>query len=463
MTQTLAAAIVLAAGEGKRMRSATPKVLHEVVGRSLLGHVLAAVDHLKAARTLVVVGHGREAVTAALPEGVEAVVQDEQWGTGHAVQVVLEAVPALTGPVLVLYGDCPLLTPETLRQLVNASGSGPAAMLTAHQPDPTGYGRVIRDQTGAVRGIVEERDATEEQRSLTETNPGVYIFDAASLREALADLTPDNSQGELYLTDVIASYVAKGDAVATVVADAAEVAGVNDRAQLAAAGASLRERTLLRAMQDGATIVDPTTTWVDVTVTLEPDSTVLPFTTLHGATSIAAGAVVGPYADLTDTVVGPRATVRASTCVGAEIGEEASVGPYSYLRPGTRLGPRAKAGGFVEMKNAELGEGTKVPHLSYVGDARIGRDVNVSAGAITANYDGVHKSVTTIGDNAFIGSDSLLVAPVTVGDDAYVAGGSTITDDVPPGALGVGRGRQRNVEGWVARRRKRQSDEGTAQ
>ena len=450
---TLDAVVVLAAGEGTRMRSAVPKVLHEVAGRSLLGHVLAAVGPLGARRTLVVVGAGREAVTASLPPGAQAVVQEEQRGTGHAVRTALDAAPDVTGTVLVLYGDMPLLTTETLRSVAAAP-----TVLTARLADPTGYGRILRGADGRVTGVVEERDATPEQRAIDEVNAGVYAFEAASLREALSTLGTGNAQGEEYLTDVVGSLDLRA-----VEGDPQEVAGVNDRAQLAAAGAVLRDRVVRAAQLAGVTVTDPLSTWVDVTVTLEPDAVVEPFTILRGTTRVESGAVVGPYSRLVDTTVGAGATVLSSTCTGAEIGPQANVGPYSYLRPGTRLGRRAKAGGFVEMKNAVVGDGSKVPHLSYVGDTTIGTGSNVGAGTITVNYDGVEKHRTTIGDDVRIGSDTMLVAPVTIGDTAYTAAGSVITQDVPPGSLGVGRARQRNVDGWVARRRGTDDDGGAAE
>ena len=443
-----AAVVVLAAGEGKRMRSATPKVLHSVCGRTLLGHVLAAVEPLGAGRVLVVVGHGREEVVAALPPYATAVVQSEQRGTGHAVRVALEAAPDVDGDVLVVCGDMPLLTTGTLVRLRDAHDGG-VTLLSARVPDPAGYGRVVRDDAGRVTGIVEERDATEEQRAVEEVNAGVYLFDAAALRAALGKLSTDNAQGEEYLTDVV-GILGGGTAVTT---DAAETQGVNDRAQLAAAGAALRDRLLNAAMREGVTVVDAATTWVDATVTLAPGATVEPYTMLRGTTSVAAGAVVGPYADLTDTVVETGATVRASTCDGAHVGAGATVGPYSYLRPGAVLGPRAKAGAFVEIKASSVGADSKVPHLSYVGDATIGERSNIGAATVVVNYDGREKHRTVIGDDVRIGSDTMLVAPVEVGDGAYTAAGSVITKDVPAGALGVGRAYQRNVEGWVARRR----------
>jgi bifunctional UDP-N-acetylglucosamine pyrophosphorylase / glucosamine-1-phosphate N-acetyltransferase len=457
--------VVLAAGEGTRMRSTTPKVLHVAAGRTLLASALAATAALEPEQTIVVVGAGRDAVVAHLGElapDAQTVVQEHQRGTGHATRVALDALPDLTGRVLVTYGDMPLLTPGTLAALAGAADGAGAALLTARLADPTGYGRVVRGVGGDVAAIVEHKDATDEQRAIDEVNAGVYVFDVALLRACLQRLSTDNAQGEEYLTDVVGILVADGHQVRAVVAvDPLDVLGVNDRSQLAQAAAVLRRRHLDAAMRAGATVVDPATTVVDLDVVLEPDCVVEPFCVLRGATSVAAGAVVGPYADLTDTTVGAGARVRAATCVGAEIGPDADVGPWTYLRPGTRLARGAKAGAYVEMKNAEVGEDSKVPHLSYVGDATIGRRSNIGAGTIFVNYDGVAKHVTTVGDDVRVGSDNCLVAPVTIEDTAYTAAGSVITKDVPAGALGVGRAQQRNIDGWVARKRPR-SDQPSA-
>ena len=466
-----AAVVVLAAGQGTRMRSALPKVLHEVCGRTLLGHLLHAIAGLDTAQTAVVVGHGRELVEAetltAAPAAV-CVLQEQQNGTGHAVRRALEELPGLTGTVVVVPGDAPLLTTQTLQRLVDAHvESGAAAtLLTARLPNPTGYGRVLRGAAGGVLGIVEQRDASAEQLTIDEVGTSIYAFDAVALRSALARLTTDNAQGEEYLTDVIGIFVGDGlrcDAVVTT--DAAEVGGVNDRAQLAEMGEALRDRVVRGWQQSGVTIVDRLSTWIDVTVQLEPDAVIEPFTLLHGRTKVAAGAVIGPYSQLTDTEVGADASVVAATCIGAVIGANATVGPYTYLRPGTVLGVGAKAGGFVEMKKSTVGDGSKVPHLSYIGDATIGRNVNVGAGTITCNYDGRDKHATHIGDDVFIGSDTMLVAPVTIGEGAFTAAGSAITSDVPAGSLGVGRATQRNIDGWAARRGRRtehgKHDDGT--
>ena len=458
------AVVILAAGEGTRMKSETPKVLHRIGGRSLLGHVLAAVAPLHPRRTLVVIGHGREAVAASLPPGVEPVVQEEQHGTGHAVRVALEHAGSIRPEevVVVVPGDAPLLTTATLDELVSRHVRDQAAvtLLSADFENPTGYGRVVRSASGAVRAVIEERDADAAVRSVREVAVSVYAFSAGPLAAALARLTTDNAQGEEYLTDVVALLAGDGAGVqAYRTGDASETWGVNDRAQLAAAGRRLNDLVLADAMRRGVTVADPLSTWVDVDVELEPDTMLLPGTRLHGRTRVARGAVIGPASVLTDTIVGERATVENSTCRGAEIGPAAEVGPYTFLRPGARLLAGSKAGAYVEIKASVLGEGTKVPHLSYVGNARIGERTNIGAATVFCNYDGQHKHQTTVGDDVRIGSDTMLVAPVEIGDGAYTGAGSVITEDVPAGALGLGRGRQRNVEGWVQRNRGKQEDD----
>ncbi|SDF12497.1 bifunctional UDP-N-acetylglucosamine pyrophosphorylase / Glucosamine-1-phosphate N-acetyltransferase [Blastococcus fimeti] len=458
-TPAVAAVVVLAAGQGTRMRSSTPKVLHTLGGRSLLGHVLAAAGPLSAGTTVVVVGAGRDQVEAHLAEtapGALAVVQEQQLGSGHAAEVALTAVPDLEGSVLVVNGDSPLLTSRTLTALVAAHDAAGSVftVLTAEVDDPTGLGRIVRDGSGAPQAIVEERDATPEQRAIREVNAGVYVADAATLRRVLAGVGTANSQGEQYLTDALAPLVAEGAPTAAVRADDPDdVLGCNDRRELAERRRTLNDRVLDDLMRAGVTVVDPMTTWVDVTATAGPDAVLHPGTQLLGTTTVAPGAVVGPDSTLVDCVVETGATVLRSHCLGAVIGPEATVGPFSYLRPGTRLARGSKVGGFVETKNVEVGEGSKIPHLSYVGDATIGRGSNIGAATVFVNYDGVTKHRTTVGDHARIGSDTMLVAPVTIGDGAYTAAGSVITSDVPPGAMGVARGPQRNVAGWVRRRR----------
>ncbi|MEU9668621.1 bifunctional UDP-N-acetylglucosamine diphosphorylase/glucosamine-1-phosphate N-acetyltransferase GlmU [Streptomyces bobili] len=456
-----AAVVVLAAGEGTRMKSAVPKVLHDICGRSLVGHVLAASRELDPENLVVVVGHAREKVTAHLAEvdpAVRTAVQEEQNGTGHAVRMGLEQLGgAVDGTVVVVCGDTPLLTGATLARLAGThSADGNAVtVLTAEVPDATGYGRIVRDEaSGAVTGIVEHKDASEAQRAIREINSGVFAFDGQLLAKALKQVRTDNSQGEEYLTDVLGILREAGHRVgASVAADHREIAGINNRVQLAQARRILNDRLLTAAMLAGVTVVDPATTWVDVAVTFEQDAVVLPGTQLLGATRLGEGAVVGPNTRLKDTTVGAGARVDNTVADGAEVGPQASVGPYAYLRPGTRLGVKSKVGTYVETKNAVIGEGTKVPHLSYVGDATIGDYSNIGAASVFVNYDGEHKHHTTVGSHCKTGSDNMFVAPVTVGDGAYTAAGSVITKDVPPGSLAVARGQQRNIEGWVARKR----------
>ncbi|MFD5255660.1 bifunctional UDP-N-acetylglucosamine diphosphorylase/glucosamine-1-phosphate N-acetyltransferase GlmU [Streptomyces bobili] len=456
-----AAVVVLAAGEGTRMKSAIPKVLHDICGLSLVGHVLAASRELDPEHLVVVVGHAREKVTAHLAEvdpAVRTAVQEEQNGTGHAVRMGLEQLGGgVDGTVVVVCGDTPLLTGATLAQLAathHADGNA-VTVLTAEVPDATGYGRIVRDEaSGAVTGIVEHKDASEAQRAIREINSGVFAFDGQLLAKALKQVRTDNSQGEEYLTDVLGILREAGHRVgASVAADHREIAGINNRVQLAEARRILNDRLLTAAMLAGVTVVDPATTWVDVAVTFEQDAVVLPGTQLLGATRLAEGAVVGPNTRLKDTTVGAGARVDNTVADGAEVGPQASVGPYAYLRPGTRLGVKSKIGTYVETKNAVIGEGTKVPHLSYVGDATIGEYSNIGAASVFVNYDGEHKHHTTVGSHCKTGSDNMFVAPVTVGDGAYTAAGSVITKDVPPGSLAVARGQQRNIEGWVARKR----------
>jgi bifunctional UDP-N-acetylglucosamine pyrophosphorylase/glucosamine-1-phosphate N-acetyltransferase len=459
-----AAAVVLAAGEGKRMHSALPKVLHPIGGATLLGHAVAAVATLRPEHLAVVVGHGREqvskevtAVGERLGRSVQAAVQDAQLGTGDAVRCGLQVLPAgLTGAVVVTYGDVPLLEPSTLAALLAEHTTADAAvtLLTAELTDPTGYGRVVRDGRGAVREIVEQRDATPEQQAITEINSGVYVFDAAFLGAGLARLTTDNSQGELYLTDLVAAAVGDGRPVRTLAClDMWQVQGVNDGVQLAEVRAELNRRVLRRWMLGGVTVVDPATTWVDVTVRLGRDVVLHPGTQLHGSTTADEGARIGPDTTLTDCTVGAGAVVVRTHGSASSIGPGASVGPFAYLRPGARLGARGKIGTFVEVKNSDIGEGSKVPHLTYVGDATIGEESNIGAASVFVNYDGVRKHRTVVGSHVRTGSDTMFIAPLHVGDGAYTGAGTILREDVPAGALAVSAGSQRIIEGWVEKNR----------
>ncbi|WP_082422271.1 bifunctional UDP-N-acetylglucosamine diphosphorylase/glucosamine-1-phosphate N-acetyltransferase GlmU [Corynebacterium oculi] len=457
------AVVVLAAGAGTRMKSATQKTLHCIGGRSLLSHSLHAAAAIQPEHLVAVVGHQREQVSPAaeaiaqeLGRPVVQAVQEEQKGTGHAVQCALSAIPDFQGTVIVTNGDVPLLRPETLRRLHEAHTQSPTAVtvLTLELEDPTGYGRIVRNEEGQVTSIVEQKDASDAERAIREVNSGVFAFDSDVLRYGLAHLDSDNAQGELYLTDVLGIAREEGHTVRAHLADdARELAGVNDRVQLAAAGQELNRRTVEAAMRGGVTVIDPATTRIDVTVTLGQDITIEPGTQLRGTTSVGDGALIGPDSTLIDVSVGRDASVVRTHALSSTIGEGATVGPFTYLRPGTRLGEEGKLGGFVETKNATIGRGSKVPHLTYVGDATIGEQSNIGASSVFVNYDGVEKHHTVVGDHVRTGSDTMFIAPVTVGDGVYSGAGTVIKEDVPAGALVVSGGRQRNIEGWVERKR----------
>jgi bifunctional UDP-N-acetylglucosamine pyrophosphorylase/glucosamine-1-phosphate N-acetyltransferase len=440
------------------MKSATPKVLHSVAGRSLLEHVVYAVSQLNPSEVRIVVGSGREAVEAHITQiapKATTVFQEQRNGTGHAAQLAL-AGSTPNGTVLILAGDTPMLTGDSLAQFVaaHAAGNFAASVLTAEHPEPTGYGRIIRDGNDELLRIVEEKDATEDEKFIFEINSGVYAFDGEKLAASIGKLTNANAQGELYLTDVIGILKSAGESVAAImIDDFTETLGVNDRVQLAESAAMLRDRINEHWMREGVTIIDPTTTWIDSTVEISNDVTIHPGTSLFGSTKVATGAVIGPRTTLSDCVVKEGASVLESIATQTVIGEGATVGPFTYLRAGTQLGDAAKAGAFVEIKNTTIGTGSKVPHLSYVGDATIGEGSNIGAATIFVNYDGVEKHHTTVGNHVRIGSDTMLVAPVNIGDGAYTAAGSVISEDVPAGALGIGRAIQKNVIGWVMRKR----------
>ncbi|MEX1005270.1 MAG: bifunctional UDP-N-acetylglucosamine diphosphorylase/glucosamine-1-phosphate N-acetyltransferase GlmU [Acidimicrobiia bacterium] len=448
-------AVVLAAGEGTRMRSTLPKVLHPVAGRPMLAWVLEAVMETKPERTLVVVGHGADEVVAALPDGVEHCVQTERLGTGHAASVALDHLGGLmagTG-ILVLPGDTPLIDGSTLTNLLDAHQQGEAtvSLLSTVVDDPSGYGRIIRNDRGTVSAIVEQSDASAGELEIGEINAGMYVFDAAAMRRGLETITPENAQGEYYLPDLVAYSAGRGETVLAVRAQPDQVSGVNTHLHLASAAAVLRTRLVEHWMQSGVRMIDPSTVYLDADVRIEPGALIYPGVHLEAGTVIGADAVVGPDVFASSSVVEAGARVWYSVLRDAIVGNDCEVGPYASLRPGTVLHPNSKVGTFVETKNTVLGEGSKVPHLSYMGDASIGTGSNIGAGSITCNYDGFAKHRTVIGDGVFVGSDTMLVAPVTIGDGAMTAAGSTITDDVEPGALGVARGRQRNVPDFVRR------------
>ncbi|MCP9271920.1 bifunctional UDP-N-acetylglucosamine diphosphorylase/glucosamine-1-phosphate N-acetyltransferase GlmU [Mycolicibacterium arenosum] len=463
-SRTDTAVVVLAAGAGTRMRSDLNKVLHPLAGRSMLAHALHAIAKLSPQHLVVVVGSDRERVGAAVADladdlgrPIDVAVQDRPRGTGHAVASALPSLPAdFAGTVVVTTADVPLLDADTLAELISRHGAAGASatVLTTTVPDPTGYGRILRTQDAEVIGIVEQADATDSQRAIREVNGGVYAFDVTALRSALGRLKSDNAQGELYLTDAIS--IIRGDrgiVRAHHVDDSALVAGVNDRVQLAELGAELNRRIVATHQRSGVTVIDPATTWIDVDVTIGRDTVVHPGTQLLKATAIGAACTIGPDTTLTTMEVGDRASVIRTHGELSVIGDDASVGPFTYLRPGTHLGADGKLGAFVETKNATIGTGTKVPHLTYVGDADIGEHSNIGASSVFVNYNGESKSRTTIGSHVRTGSDTMFVAPVTVGDGAYTGAGTVVRDDVPPGALAVSAGPQRNIEGWVQRKR----------
>ena len=439
------AAVVLAAGGGTRMKSGFPKVLHNAAGRPLLVHVLAATEPLGLDARYTVVSTKTEIFErafddAGLGDSVELVVQDPPRGTADAVGKALEAAGGAFGTILVLQGDSPLLKTETLDALlhVHADGGAAATVLTARVDDPTGYGRIVRSSDGTVERIVEERDASYEERSIHEINGGVYVFDAVALRDALAEVGSANAQNEYYLTDVVPALIGRGLSVAAYRGQSQEVLGVNSRVQLAAVTEILRRRTCELWMEEGVTIVDPATTYIDSSVTIGRDATIHPFTFLEGRTAVGEGAEVGPQARVIDSEIQERAVVTFAVVRSSSIGPEASVGPFASLRPGTRLERGARLGTFVEAKQTTIGEDSKANHLAYLGDAQIGRGVNVGAGTITCNWDGRAKHPTIIEDEAYIGSDTMLVAPTRVGKRAATGAGSVVRGDVPDEALAVG-------------------------
>lgn len=451
------AAIVLAAGRGTRMKSARPKIVHEIAGRPLIHYPLIALERLGADPTILVVGYGADEVKACCARFDPLfAAQDEQRGTGHAVLCALPQLGDFEGEVLLIYGDLPLLSAETLEGLVRAHRTAGAALslLTATVDDPTGFGRIVR-RDGRVIAIVEQRDATAEQKAIREVNVGIYCTDAAFLRRALPRLQPNNAQGELYLTDIVAMAVAEGSVVGDATAPVFETAQVNWRGELAAMDNVMRARINRHWMEAGVTLEDPETTYIDAEVQIGADTVLGPGVSLRGKTQVGSGCRFDGNAFVRDAAIGDGVHVKYSVVIdGAAVGDGANVGPFAHLRPGTILGERVSIGNFVETKKASLGAGAKARHLAYLGDAEIGADSNIGAGTITCNYDGEKKHRTTIGERAFIGSNSTLVAPVEIGPDSYVGAGSVITDVVPPGALALGRGRQVVKPGWVKGRKK---------
>ncbi|HAI86925.1 MAG TPA: bifunctional UDP-N-acetylglucosamine diphosphorylase/glucosamine-1-phosphate N-acetyltransferase GlmU [Firmicutes bacterium] len=432
--------LVLAAGLGKRMKSSLPKALHQVAGQPMIDHVVGTLAKSGASRVITVVGHEGQALQEHLAGRSEIVWQHEQLGTGHAAAQAGPALAGYVGNVVIIPGDVPLLPASSIQNLieVHEAGGYAATVLTMVLDEPGVYGRVVRDCSGRVSSIVEYCDASDAIRAVREVNTGVYCFDNHQLAGALPLLSNENKQGEYYLTDVISALISQDLPVGAVALDdASEGMGVNSRAQLAAAEQAMRDRKRLALMEEGVTLVDPASTFVDAQVEIGRDTVIMPFTVISGSTSIGQSCNIGPYVQIRDSSVGDRC----------------NIGPFAFLRPGTVLGDRVKVGDFVEVKNSRVGEGTKVPHLSYIGDAVLGSGVNVGAGTITCNYDGVAKHTTVIDNGAFVGANSNLVAPVRVGQNAYIATGSTVTTNVPPEALAIARARQENKDGWAARRR----------
>jgi bifunctional UDP-N-acetylglucosamine pyrophosphorylase/glucosamine-1-phosphate N-acetyltransferase len=456
--------IVLAAGKGKRMNSEIPKVLHRVAGRPMLLHVLRIPFKLGASPIAVVLGHNGDKVESylqTLNNKVELVWQDQLLGTGDAVKRALPAVYGKSENVLILCGDTPLLTYETIEHLVEShfERRPSCTILTAEIENPFGYGRIIRDADGFVEGIVEEADATEEEKKVKEVNSGVYVFNIEELQEGLKQLNAENNQKEYYLTKVIDYLVEKGKRVDAVKAlDPNEIKGVNSRFELYEANRLFYLRKARLLMDEGVTILDPESTYIEVDVEIGKDTVIYPNTFIRGSTRIGKNCEIGPNADITDCVIGDEVSFRYSVAVESEIGNSAVVGPFAYMRPGTRIGSKSKVGTFVELKKTVVGDGSKVPHLSYIGDAEVGSGVNVGAGTITCNYDGVVKHRTVIEDDAFIGSDTIIVAPVRIGKGSYTAAGSVITEDVPPYGLGIGRSKQINKENWVIKKGLKKED-----
>jgi bifunctional UDP-N-acetylglucosamine pyrophosphorylase/glucosamine-1-phosphate N-acetyltransferase len=454
------AVIILAAGQGTRMKSRKPKILHTIAGIPMVSHVLATADELGAAHVVTVVRHERDQVAAVVGEqlpGVIVVDQDAVPGTGRAVEQALDGLPGtFTGNIVVLSADVPLLDAATVRGLIDSHvlGGNALTLLSAHLADPTGFGRIVRSDAGEFESIVEEKDATDAERAITETNAGVYVFEVFALRAALAGIGTDNAQSEKYLTDAAAAIRASGAGIEAVpVADPWLVAGINDRAQLSAAATELNARIVRGWQLAGVTVQEPATTWIDLKAVLAEDVELLPGTQIKGATVIERGAIVGPHTTLVDCEIGEGAVVKRTDATLAVIGRNASVGPFAYLRPGTYLDEDGKIGTFVETKNSRIGRGSKVPHLSYIGDTTVGEGSNVGAGTITANYDGVNKHPTVVGSHVRTGSHNVFVAPVSIGDGAYTGAGTVVRKDVPAGALAVNVAPQRNTMGWVEEKR----------
>ncbi|MCD9026266.1 bifunctional UDP-N-acetylglucosamine diphosphorylase/glucosamine-1-phosphate N-acetyltransferase GlmU [Cohnella sp. NL03-T5] len=451
-------AIVLAAGQGKRMKSKLYKVLHPVCGKPMVSHVLEAVRGASCERSIVIVGHGADAVQSVLGQSVEYALQAEQLGTGHAVMQAKSMLAQEDGVTVVICGDTPLVRKETVEAMIalHLQQGAAATVLTAELNEPSGYGRIVRGANNGVLRIVEHKDCSPEELAIKEINTGTYCFDNRKLFQTLDKVTNNNAQGEYYLTDVIGILQSEGNSiVACLVEDPSEAIGVNDKVALGEAERLMRRRINAGHQLNGVTLIDAEHTYIEADVTIGADTTVYPGSLLRGRTSIGSDCVIGPSTELSDTIVGNGSTIRQTVAEGAEVGEECNVGPFAFLRPGTKLGRQVKVGDFVEIKNTVIGEHSKVPHLSYVGDAVVGSNVNIGCGAITANYDGYNKSKTEIGDNVFVGSNANLIAPLTVGNGAYIVAGSTITHNVADNDMAIARERQVNKPGYAEKLRAR--------
>jgi len=458
--------IILAAGKGTRMNSSLPKVLHKLAGRPLIDHVLNTAFSLDPEKVIVVVGYGADSVRSAVgnrSDDLEFVIQEPQLGTGHAVSQCLDRLSVFDGTVVVLSGDVPVLKPETLRQLILARIETGAALsvLTGNLEEPTGYGRIIRSPDGDILEIREQKDLSEGQENITEVNLGVYAFDSAFLVRELPGIGSDNAQGEYYLTDMVKVAAGSGSGVIShKIADQKEALGINTLGELGNMEMAMNRKHMEKLMGSGVRILDPDRTWIDDTVTVEPDTVIHPSVFLYGQTKIGAGSVIWPGAVITDSIIGLDSVIKPY-CVITDsiIGDKAEIGPFSHFRPGNKIESAVKIGNFVEIKKSTVGEGSKVSHLTYIGDSELGEKVNIGAGCVTANYDGFKKSKTIIEDGVFVGSGTMMVAPITLGRGSLVAAGSTLTKDVPPDALAIARSPQSVKEGWAAERRERLSSE----
>ncbi|MBM7663421.1 bifunctional UDP-N-acetylglucosamine pyrophosphorylase/glucosamine-1-phosphate N-acetyltransferase [Bacillus mesophilus] len=447
-------AVVLAAGQGTRMKSKLYKVLHPVCGKSMVEHVIDQVSALELHKIVTIIGFGAELVKSTLGDRSEYALQEEQLGTAHAVMQASPQLKQEKGTTLVICGDTPLITTETMEALLkhHEETNAKATILTAHAEDPTGYGRIIRQSNGDVKRIVEHKDASEEERTVKEINTGTYCFDNEALFQALDKVSNDNVQGEYYLPDVIEILKNEGETVSAFQTERfAETLGVNDRVALAQAEKTMRERINRQHMVNGVTIIDPSNTYISAETIIGSDTTILPGTTLLGKTEIGTDCIIGPNSEIKDCRIGNQTTIRQSVAHNSSIGSEVAIGPFAHIRPDSQISDEVKIGNFVEVKKASFGKGSKASHLSYIGDAKVGADVNLGCGSITVNYDGKRKFETIIEDGAFVGCNSNLIAPVTIGKNAYVAAGSTINNNVPEEALSIARARQTNKENYAKR------------